>query len=122
MAVETVRIKGLRELNSALHRFNRDVGKELDRELLAIGMLIAENARNRFGVYDQKSAMGFRPRMRGFGRLVVEQRYRKKTGQHPEFGSLQMQKALLPARREEEPALIAGLEGMLERLGRENGF
>ena len=122
MAAETVRVKGLRELNAALHRIDRDLGKELDKGLLEAGMLIAQNARNRFGVYDQKSAMGFRPRMRGFGRLVVEQRYRKKTGQHPEFGSLQMQKALLPARREEEPMLIAGLEGMLDRLGRENGF
>jgi len=122
MAAETVRVKGLRELNAALHRIDRDLGKELDKGLLEAGMLIAQNARNRFGVYDQKSAMGFRPRMRGFGRLVVEQRYRKTTGQHPEFGSLQMRKALLPARSDEEPALVAGLELMLDRLGSENGF
>jgi hypothetical protein len=52
----------------------------------------------------------------------VEQRRRKTTGQHPEFGSLQMRRALLPAMREEEPQVLEALENMLEGLGRSNGF
>ena len=118
----TVRIHGLRELNSALKRYDRELQKELDASLLEAGLEISRIAAGKFSFYDAKSAMGFRPRMRGFGRLVVEQRYRKTTGFHPEFGSLQMQKALLPARSEGEPMLVAGLEHALDSLGRKEGF
>lgn len=122
MAVETVRIKGLRELNSALKRYDRDLKKDLERELRGAAQIVAESARSKFSSIDQRSAMGFRPRIRGFGRVVVEQRYGRTTGQHPEFGSLQMRRALLPALKEDEPVVIAALEGMLDRIGREEGF
>ena len=122
MTVATVKVKGLRELNSALKRYDRELGKNLERELLVAAQLVADNARSRFSVIDARSAAGMRPRIRGFGRVVVEQRYRRTTGQHPEFGSLQMRRALLPAMREEEPMVIATIEGMLDRLGLEEGF
>ena len=122
MAESVVRVHGLRELNSALKRYDRNLQKDLDASLLAAGVEIAHIAAAKFSFYDAKSAMGFRPRMRGFGRLVVEQRYRKTTGLHPQFGSLQITKALLPARAEGEPMLVAGLEHMLDTLGREEGF
>lgn len=122
MAVGTVRVHGLRELNSALKRYDRELQRDLDASLLEAGLEISNLAAAKFSFYDAKSAMGFRPRMRGFGRLVVEQRYRKTTGQHPEFGSLQMQKALLPARAQGEPMLVAKLEHTLDTLGRKEGF
>ena len=122
MATAGVHAKGLRQLNAALHRYDKALGKELDQSLLESGQLIAARAAGKFGAYDAKSAAGFRPRMRGFGKLVVEQRYRKTTGVHPEFGSLQMQKALLPARSEGYPLLVQGLEHTLDTLGRREGF
>ena len=122
MAVGTIRIHGLRELNSALKRYDKELQGDLDASLLDAGLEISHLAAAKFSFYDAKSAMGFRPRMRGFGRLVVEQRYRKTTGFHPEFGSLQMQKALLPARAQGEPMLVAKLEHALDTLGRKEGF
>lgn len=122
MAAETVRIKGIRELNSALARYDKELKKELERELRDAAQKVADSARARFAGIDQKSAMGFRPRIRGFGRVVVEQRYRKTTGQHPNFGSLQMRRALLPALASESDNVVRALEGMLDRLGLEEGF
>jgi len=122
MAVGEVKIHGLRELNAALHRYDRALGKDLDRALLEAGVLVAQSARSKFSAIDTRSAGGFRARMRGFGRLVVEQRYGRTTGQHPEFGALQMRRALLPALREEEPYVFAAVEHMLDRLGHEEGF
>ena len=122
MTVATVKVKGLRELNSALKRYDRELGKDLERGLRDAAQIVAENARSRFSVIDARSAGGFRPRIRGFGRVVVEQRYRRTTGQHPEFGSLQMRRALLPAMREEEPMVVKTIEGLLDRLGAEEGF
>lgn len=122
MAVETVRIKGLRELNRALKNYDKDLNKDLERELLAAATLVKEDAYQRFVGVDLKSAGGFRPRIRGFGRVVVEQRYRKTTGQHPNFGSLQMRRALLPALSAQEEPVMKAVEGMLDRLGLEEGF
>lgn len=118
----SVKVHGLRELNSALKKVDRELARELESELRDAAQLVAETARAKFSVIDARSAMGFRPRIRGFGRVVVEQRRRRTTGQHPEFGSLQMRRALLPALREDEPKVIEAIEGMLDRLGHGAGF
>ena len=118
----TVKVKGLRELNSALKRYDRALQKDLEVGLREAAQAVADNARSRFSAIDSRSAGGFRPRLRGFGRVVVEQRYRRTTGKHPEFGSLQMRRALLPAMREEEPVVIKEIEHLLDVLGREEGF
>ena len=121
MAGNTVRVQGLRELQRDLKRIGeKDLQKGIDTELRKVGMIVAEDARGRFGRYDVRSAAGFRPRTRGFGRVVVEQRRRKTTGQHPEFGSLQMRRALLPALASTD--VVRHLDEMLDRLGRNNGF
>lgn len=122
MPVGEVRVKGLRQLNLALKRVDSSLQRELDKALLAAGELVAASARDRFSTIDTHAAQGFRPRMRGFGRLVVEQRQRRTTGLRPDFGSLQMTRALLPARAENEERLVGALETMLDTLGMENGF
>ena len=50
-----------------------------------------------------RSAAGFRSRVKGFGRVMVEQRRRKTTGLRGDYGALQMQQALIPARSEAIP-------------------
>ena len=122
MPVGEVRIKGLRQLNSAFKRYDERLQKDLDKTLLAAGELVAASARDRFSAIDTHAAQGFRPRMRGFGRLVVEQRQRRTTGLRPDFGSLQMRRALLPARAENTERIIGAMELMLDTIGAEEGF
>jgi len=101
---------------------SKELSKDLDRELREIGDVVAQEARALFSDYDARSAMGFRSRTRGFGRVEVEQRRRKTTGQHPEFGSLQMRKALLPARARKRDEIYDRVDRMLGRLGGDYGF
>ena len=122
MAEGEVRVHGLRELHSALKRYDERLKHELESELKQAGQIVADDARSRFSRYDEKSAAGFRPRLRGFGRVVVEQRKRRTTGQHPDYGALQMRRALLPAVMSNEEKVVEALDGMLDRLGREAGF
>ena len=122
MAVQTVRVKGLRELQRALKNVDDDMRKEIDVALREAAQKVAEDARSKFAGIDARSASGFRPRIRGFGRVVVEQRLRRTTGQHPEFGSLQMRRALIPALGENQEHVIDTLDHLLDTLGRRNGF
>ena len=122
MPAQAVRIKGLRQLHSALKRYEADLKRELENELRDAGQIVAEQARDRFGSVDARSAAGFRPRLRGFGRVVVEQRLRRTTGMRGDYGSLQMRRALLPAVEASQDRIMEHVEGMLDRLGRENGF
>jgi len=123
MASATVRLRGLDDLQRAFSKMSPgDLRKELNRELIEVGKIVAEDARSRFAGISASSAAGFRPRTRGFGSAVVEQRRRRTTGQHPQFGALQMRRALLPALFSKEGEVVKGLEDMLDRLGSSNGF
>ena len=117
-----VKIRGLRELHRALKRYDAELKLDLERELRDAGAIVAADARQRFSAIDARSAQGFKTKLRGFGRVVVQQQRRKTTGQHPEFGSLQMRRALIPSVASNEDRVINTIEGMLDRLGREKGF
>lgn len=122
MAAEAVKVHGLRQLGRAFKAADADLTRELDRELLAVGQIVADDARRRFNAVDERSAAGFRPRLRGFGRLEVEQRRRRKTGKRPDYGALQMRRALLSARAANTERVVDSLDAMLDRIGRTNGF
>jgi hypothetical protein len=121
VATGTVRVHGLRELNKAFRNVEKDLRKELREELRGVGRIVANEAAGLFAPIDPGSASGFKVRVRQRG-VAVEQSKRRTTGAHPEYGGLQMRKALLPALERKEPEVVRGLEGMLDRLGRGNGF
>lgn len=122
MPVGSVRLHGLAELQRALKKLGSDEAKRIDVELREIGSLIAEDARQRFSAIDVGSASGFRARTKGFGRVVVEQQKRKRTGRRPDYGALQMTRALIPARSENVDRIVERIDHMLARLGGEGGF
>jgi hypothetical protein len=117
-----VKVKGLRELHRALKRYDIELKAELERELKDAGDIVASEARQRFTVIDARSAAGFKAKLRGFGRVVVQQNRRKTTGLRGDFGSLQMRRALIPAVSDNQDRVIASVEGMLDRLGHREGF
>src|SRR5262245_17498288 len=117
-----VKVNGLRQLHRALKDYNDGVKRELELELRAAGELVAVGARTRFVGVDARSAAGFKSRVKGFGRVVVEQSRRRTTGLRGDFGSLQMRRSLLPSLVENEPKVLLAVEGLLDRLGRSEGF
>lgn len=122
MPVESVKVKGLRELNRAFKRYDDDLKRELEDELVAAGEIVASDARQRFSLIDVKSASGFKSKTKGFGRVVVQQSLRKGRNRRRNYGGLQMRRGLLPAVEANEAKVIKAVEGMLDRIGRENGF
>lgn len=122
MALTKVIVKGQRELDSSFRRYERRVRYGLAKDLLTAAGVVAADARNRFSSIDQRSAAGFRPRVRRGALVVVEQRRRRTTGQHPEYGALQMRRALLPALKANEANVIAAVEYLLDQSAYEAGF
>lgn len=118
----TVRLKGSRQLHRALKDYDNGLKLQFEAELRAAGEIVAAGAQTRFVGVDARSAAGFRSKVKGFGRVVVQQSRRRTTGNRGDFGSLQMRKALLPSLSENEPQVIRAVEGMLDRLGRQEGF
>lgn len=116
-----VRVIGLRELQRALRAVSADAAKELRRELKELAEPVREEARRLFAPLSPRSAAGFRVAVRSRG-VAVEQRLRRTTGRRPDFGSLQMQRALLPALGAKRGEVERGLEEMLDRLGSKEGF
>jgi hypothetical protein len=117
-----VKVKGLRQLHRALKNYDNGLKLQLEAELRQAGEVVASGAQSRFVGVDARSAAGFKSRVKGFGRVVVQQSRRRTTGLRGDFGSLQMRKALLPSVAENEPMVIRSIEGMLDRLGRTEGF
>jgi len=68
-----------------------------------------------FAGTNSRSATGYRTRVRQRG-AAVEQSIRKTTGRHPEYGALQMRKALLPALYMNEDRTVRQVEQALDRI------
>lgn len=122
MAQKTIVVKGLRELQRDLKRMSSDLNKEIDKEMREAAKIVSEEARSRLSAYSARSAMGIRPRLRGFGRAFAEQSRKKTTGKHPEWGAFQMRRAFLPALAAKQEEVIERVDDMLARLGGDYGF
>lgn len=121
MAEASVKVKGLNQLVRALNKVDKELAKEIRSEIREVAKVVQDDARSRFMGVDARSAMGLRASARG-GRGFVGQRYKRTTGHHPEFGSLQMRKALLPALGSKQDEVVRRLEEMIDRLGNRAGF
>jgi D-aminopeptidase len=123
MATDTVSVKvtGLRELRTALKAMDRDLGREVDQELKGIATAVADEARSRFSAIDPRSASGFKARLRGFGRVAVEQT-RRSTHTRPDYGAMQMTRALIPAVWAKADDTERALENMITTLAFKHGF
>lgn len=89
MATGTIRAHGLREFQRAVARADRRSKKEIRAEFKEVGEIVRREWTERFSSVDQRSARGYRTRVRQRG-VEVEQSLRKVTGKHPEYAAKQM--------------------------------
>ncbi len=104
-----VRTSGLRELQRDLGGARSDFGKDLTAALKDAAEPIRASAASTAAQWGSKTASGYAVSVRGT-RAYVRQRRRKTTGQHPEFGALQMREALLPAVASQEGEVFRRVE------------
>jgi hypothetical protein len=115
MAGEVLRVRGYRELLRACQRAERSSKAEVRKALKGVGEVVRADAAEDFSKYSTRSAAGFKVRVRQRG-VAVEQSLRKTTGKHPEWGALQMTKALIPARSRDEGRIEQEFERALDRV------
>lgn len=115
-----VRLKGLARFQRDMKRLGDvELKKEIDDQLRAAAQLVADDARRRLQPINAYSAAGLRPRVRGFGRVVVEQSRRRTTGLRPDWGEKIMKRDLIPAVRQYEEEIVRRMDRMLAKLGGE---
>ena len=117
---ETVRVEGLNELVRAFGKMDKELRRDLQRELSKAAKIVREEAAAGFMHVSARSAGGFRPRVRG-STAVVEQRLRRTTGLRGDYGAHQMW-YLLKALRDKEDAVVESIDKMLGNLGEDAGF
>lgn len=121
MAAETIRVKGYKETARALGKVNKGAKLALFKGLRAAAEPIAADARQRLAGYRGMSTSTIRPSAQVRGVYVI-QRAKKKTGQHPDFGALQMREGLIPALQAGEGSIEASVEAAFTALFVYGGF
>lgn len=115
LAKAGVRVNGYREFVRAAKRTSRVAPKEIRDALRDVGEVVRVDAADRFATVDAGSAAGYRVRVRQRG-VAVEQSIRRTTGEHPEFGALQMREALIPAGEENSREIDERMQQALEDI------
>lgn len=111
----SLRVEGYQQMMRALALADKGSRKAVRDELRNAGEDVRTGAAVRFARYDARSAAGYRTRVRQRG-IAVEQSIRKTTGKHPEFGALQMRKALVPSLYANEDNTVHAVEEALDRI------
>lgn len=108
-------VHGYREFMRACAHAPKEAKREVRLILREAGESVRRNATERFDAYSTKSAHGYRVAVRTRG-ITVEQSLRKTTGRNPQWGALQMRKALLPALSHERQAFERDMEHAVDLI------
>jgi hypothetical protein len=111
----TLRVDGYRQLMQALAKSDKASRKAVRDELRQAGEHVRVDAAGRFLSTDPRTAGGYKTRVRQRG-VAVEQSLRRTTGKHPEYGALQMRRALVPALDANEDRTVRELEQAIDRI------
>jgi len=122
MAIGTVRLRGLRELDRALGKVNKQAQKTVRDALKDVASrTVVPSAKSKLTRYPGASVGTIGPKAVAKG-VFVTQRAKKVTGLRPDFGRLQMTHVLEPALEENQTQVLDEVEDALDRLGQEHGF
>ena len=111
----TLVVTGYKEFLRAAKNAGTATNREVRATFREVGELVRADAAQRLAKYSTTSAAGLKVRIRQRG-VAVEQSLRKTTGDHPQYGSLQMRKALLPALTKDAPLVEAKFEEALDKV------
>lgn len=115
MPEETLRVRGYREFVRATNRAGLDARRTVRANFRQVGEPVRVEAQRLFARYSEKSAANFRVGVLVSG-IRVEQGLRKTTGKRPDYGALQMRKALLPALRAKQADVERAMERAIDSV------
>jgi hypothetical protein len=108
-------VRGYKELIQASRLADKATRKEMRATFRKVGDPVRQEAAALFARYDARSAAGYRTYVRQRG-ISVEQSIRRTTGKHPEFGALQMTRALLPSLEDNRDKTEQAFEDAVDRV------
>jgi hypothetical protein len=111
----TLQVKDFDRFLATMSHTDRAMNRAARAEIRNAGSHVQADAAIRFRPIDARSAAGYRVRVRRRG-VAVEQSLRRTTGKHPEYGVLQMRKALIPAADENEEKTRRALEAAYDLI------
>lgn len=112
---ETIKVEGLRDFLRDTNKAERETKKKVRERLKEAGDVVRKEASRMFDPVSAKTAAGYRVRARVSG-VHVEQSLRKTTGTRPDYGALQMRRALIPALIAKEDDVHREMEKAAEDL------
>lgn len=115
-APATVKVEGLSGMLRAADAAGKETKKLVRDRLREVAEPVLQDARSKLSRYDARSASRLGISVRRVGTVSVEQRLRRTTGAHPQFGSLQMQEALMPALDENANEIERRMERALDEV------
>jgi hypothetical protein len=115
MRAGTIYVHGYLQLVQSFDRSVRELGPAFRGELKRVGDIVRMDAAARFAPYDKKSAAGYRTYVTQ-KHVNVGQSIRATTGTRPDYGALQMRKALLPALYSKQADIREGFEKVLDGI------
>lgn len=117
----TVRVTGIAEVRAAFKRVADGTTSEFPGQLRKIAEPVRSDTASRIAPYSSSSAAGVKTRLRTTT-VLVQQSRRKTTGDHPNFGALQMRRAFIPALESHRDEVMRGVESMVDHLIVKAGF
>lgn len=112
----TLRTEGLSGLIKAGDAAGKETKKLIRDRLREVAEPVLADARSKLSRYDARSASRLGISVRRAGTVAVEQRLRRTTGAHKQFGSLQMTEALMPALDENADRIERRFEDALDDI------
>jgi hypothetical protein len=112
---ETFRVIGYRELMRALKHADTDSRRFARAALRESGETVRRDATERFASVSVRSAAGYKVGVTQKS-VRVYQSLRKTTGKRPDYGALQMRRALLPALAANEEETVKAFEDAIDRI------
>lgn len=116
MAAVTVRVEGLGAFVRAADKAGKETKKMVRDRLRQVAEPVLADAQAKLSRYDARSASRLGISVRRTGTVSVEQRLRRTTGAHKQFGSLQMVEALMPALDENADMIERRFEHALDDI------
>lgn len=116
----TLAVHGVTDLVRDLRTADRATKKAIRADLRLVGESVRADQVRQMQAIDSHSAAGYKTRVRQRG-IAVEQSLRKTTGQHPEYGAMQMRlllKALAANAAETERAMERAMDRICDRVNR----
>lgn len=93
----TIRVEGITNFVHVIERTTTETVYFIHHKLAEVAEPVRDEASRLFSRYSPKSASGYRIRTEKPGEVDVYQSIGPSTGEHPEWGALQMTEAFLPA-------------------------